>query len=128
MPVVTEPYINENINEKAALHEAITRRARELWQQRGCVDGHAEEDWAQAEAEVMERFARQKYASTGLLTVRAGNVVYTCRYSKNCDTYKPGDLYPGEPVNLRFVGEKIYLRFRGRELETTIVRRSRQSS
>ena len=124
MPAVMELAINEEV----ALREAITKRAHELWEQRGCVDGHAEEDWAQAEAEVREALARQTHVWTGLLQVRAGNVVYTCRYDKKCGAYKPGELSRGEPVHLRFIGEKIYLKIRGRELETTIVRRSRQSS
>lgn len=31
----------------------IRRRAYELYEKRGCQDGHAEEDWLQAEAEIL---------------------------------------------------------------------------
>lgn len=33
--------------------QIIRRRAYELYEKRGCEDGHAEEDWLHAEAEVL---------------------------------------------------------------------------
>lgn len=36
-----------------ALQEEIRLRAHELYEARGREDGHAEEDWLQAEAEVL---------------------------------------------------------------------------
>lgn len=33
-------------------HEAVARRAYELFEQRGSEHGHEEEDWRQAEAEI----------------------------------------------------------------------------
>ena len=42
---------------RAALQKAIARRARELYELRGCVDGHALEDWLQAEADIMNKLA-----------------------------------------------------------------------
>ena len=36
------------------LEEKIRRRAYELYQQRGRVDGHALDDWFQAQAEILE--------------------------------------------------------------------------
>ena len=33
----------------------IRRRAYDLYERRGRVDGHAPEDWAKAEAEIMEQ-------------------------------------------------------------------------
>jgi len=36
------------------LEEKIRRRAYELYQQRGRVDGHALDDWLQAQAEILE--------------------------------------------------------------------------
>jgi hypothetical protein len=116
------------VMDERVVHEAIVRRARELWEQRGRVDGHADEDWAQAEAEVRQQLAQPKVASPAFLAVKANGCVYTCRYDRNSDTYKPGDIAPGETIRLRFEGEKVYLRFRDHELETTIVRRAGQYS
>lgn len=38
--------------EKAPLNERIAKRAYELYEQRGCLDGYAHEDWIQAEREI----------------------------------------------------------------------------
>lgn len=35
-------------------HQAIRQRAFELWRARGCADGYAEEDWLQAERELLD--------------------------------------------------------------------------
>jgi Protein of unknown function (DUF2934) len=40
---------------KVELAAEIRRRAYELFERRGRVDGHALEDWANAEAEVIEQ-------------------------------------------------------------------------
>jgi hypothetical protein len=37
------------------LHARINVRAYELYVQRGCRDGHAEEDWLDAEREILDR-------------------------------------------------------------------------
>jgi Protein of unknown function (DUF2934) len=116
------------VMDERAVHEAVVRRARELWEQRGRVDGHAGEDWAEAEAEVRQQLAQPKVASPAFLAVKANGYVYTCRYDRNSDAYKPGDLAPGETIRLRFEGEKIYMSFRDHELETTIVRRAGRES
>lgn len=116
------------VMDERAVHDAIVRRARELWEQRGRVDGHADEDWAQAEAEVRQQLAHPKVASPAFLAVKANGCIYTCRYDRNSDAYNPGDLAAGEKIRLRFEGEKLYLRLRDHELETTIVRRARQKS
>jgi hypothetical protein len=110
----------------SAVHDAIVRRARELWEQRGRVDGHADEDWAQAEAEIKQQLGHSRRVTPAFLAVKANGCVYTCRYDRSTDAYRPGDLNPGEPVRLRFEGEKLYLKFHDSELETTIVRRTGQ--
>lgn len=43
--------------------EAIRQRAYQLYQERGGVDGYAEEDWLRAEAEVKSKFKRRKAAA-----------------------------------------------------------------
>ena len=42
------------------LEEKIRRRAYERYQQRGRVEGHALDDWLQAEAEILEIKAKKK--------------------------------------------------------------------
>ena len=37
------------------LHARISGRAYELYLQRGCRDGHAQEDWLDAEREILDR-------------------------------------------------------------------------
>ena len=37
------------------LHAHINLRAYELYLQRGCRDGHADEDWLDAEREILDR-------------------------------------------------------------------------
>jgi hypothetical protein len=43
----------------AHLERIVRRRAFELYEQRGCKDGHAEEDWARAEAEILGTVLRR---------------------------------------------------------------------
>jgi Protein of unknown function (DUF2934) len=44
------------------LEEKIRRRAYEWYQQRGRVEGHALDDWLQAEAEILEIKAKRTAA------------------------------------------------------------------
>lgn len=37
------------------LHARISHRAYELYLQRGCREGHAQEDWLDAEREILDR-------------------------------------------------------------------------
>ena len=122
-------------SDSLALQEAIARRARELWQARGRVDGYAKEDWFQAEAEIMERqkattAASEKAKSEPIepqrarLVMRVDDVLYTAEYARQNGVYKPGDFRKGQPVETRFDGEKMYVRCpNGKELETQIVGR-----
>jgi hypothetical protein len=41
------------------LEEEIRRRAYELYEQRGCKDGHQDDDWLVAEREVLARYQQQ---------------------------------------------------------------------
>ena len=45
------------------LEDEIRRRAYELWEQHGCVDGHENEHWLVAEREVRERYQTQRQQS-----------------------------------------------------------------
>jgi Protein of unknown function (DUF2934) len=51
--------------------ENVRARAYELYEVRGRIDGHAEEDWLQAEGEVAESKERKAFrASTSKITVK----------------------------------------------------------
>ena len=57
MKSLTDPKRERTRNEgltQVELAAEIRRRAYKLYEQRGRIDGHAQEDWAQAEAEVFE--------------------------------------------------------------------------
>jgi hypothetical protein len=108
------------------LHAAITRRAHELWEERGGVDGSADEDWAQAEAEVMRWWREQRAQRPAFIVVKVGDFTYTGEYDPiRCNYYRPGDLGRGTRVPVRFQDDRMYVRLHdGRELETKIVRRA----
>lgn len=112
-----------DVADETSIHEAIARRARELWQERDCVDGYAEEDWARAEAEIRNRVAAGHKAVTRRILVRAGETVYTGEYDASAP-YRPGELCGGEQIRLHFHGEKMWIKLAGgRELETRIVKK-----
>src|SRR5436305_1676359 len=113
-----------DVADDSSIHEAIARRARELWQERGCLDGHAEEDWAKAEAEIRNRVATtRKKPVTRRILVKAGETIYTGEYDAAA-RYSPGELCEGEQIRLHFSGEKMWIKLAGgRELETRIVKR-----
>lgn len=48
------------VAQRGDLRERIARRAYELFETRGCRHGHHEEDWLQAEQEVMEGVEGQR--------------------------------------------------------------------
>jgi hypothetical protein len=55
---------NEILSQPTGLElmERIRARAYELFEQRGRLEGFDQQDWAQAEAEVMAKFQREKSA------------------------------------------------------------------
>jgi hypothetical protein len=107
------------------LRELIARRARELWEQRGRADGHAEEDWLQAETEVLQARQREAASKTCFIVVKFAGSVYTAAYdTEHCEGYRPGELRKGTPVPVRLADDKIYIkRPNGKELEATILKR-----
>ena len=135
-----------------AVRKKIARRARELYELRGCVDGYALEDWVQAEREVMNQLAKEEAApensnlpadtrapstsgpqlgrKTATIAVRVGTFVYTGEYETNrCTSYKPGTLRKGQPIEIRFDQDKMFIELPdGRELETRIVKKIEQPS
>jgi Protein of unknown function (DUF2934) len=50
-----QPYLEQQSlshRDEGNMQERIRQRAYELYEERGCHDGHDEEDWAQAEEQV----------------------------------------------------------------------------
>jgi hypothetical protein len=110
-------------NYSREVHEAIRRRATELYQQGGAVEGHDTENWYQAEAEILRESAANPVRRS--VVVNLQGVVYTGEYEcAAAQGYTPGEWKPGDPVPVRLEGDKLYLRRpNGHELQTTIVKR-----
>jgi hypothetical protein len=104
------------------LHERIRRRAEEIYLRGGCIPGRDLENWAQAEKEILEELQPTRRTA---IVVEVDGVQYVGEYaSASSDGYQPGEINPETPVQLRFEGDKMFLRrANGSELETTIVQR-----
>ena len=110
-------------NDSPQMREAIRHRAAELFRSSGSVGGRDAENWYQAEAEILRESAGSPLRRAVVVNVRG--VVYTGEYECiSAEGYVPGEWKPGDPVPVRLVGDKLYLRRpNGRELQTTIVKR-----
>jgi hypothetical protein len=110
-------------NYSPEMQEAIRRRATELYQVSGGVEGQDLENWYQAEAEILREF--NTHAVRRAIVVNVQGVVYTGEYESNAaDGYTPGEWKPGDAIPVRLAGDKLYLRRpNGQELKTTIVKR-----
>lgn len=62
VPARTEPELQLVVCNGSEISEppedAIRQRSRQIWEQEGCPEGHAEEHWARARAELAEQLAR----------------------------------------------------------------------
>ena len=56
---VEEPKLVPTNGAAVDLHAEISRRAYELYQERGCVPGFEQEDWIVAEREILARHSLQ---------------------------------------------------------------------
>lgn len=106
------------------LHEAIRRRAEEIYIQNGKVPGHDLENWSQAEQEIMSELANPG-GRRNAVVVRVNGVGYVGEYKpESAGGYTPGEFGSGTSVPVRFEGEKMFVtRPNGEELETTIVQK-----
>jgi hypothetical protein len=110
-------------NYSPEVQEAIRRRAIELFQRGGEVEGHDLANWYQAEAEIVREFSLPSTRSAVVVSVEG--VVYTGEYEPaSAEGYTAGEWQPGDPVPVRVEGDKLYLRRRnGLELATNIIKR-----
>jgi hypothetical protein len=104
------------------LHEAIRRRAEEIYIRSGKVAGRDVQNWTQAEAEIMNELAERSGRRTAIV-VNVDGVQYIGEYTdERANGYSPGEISQGAKVPVRFAGDKMFVtRPNGRELETTIV-------
>jgi hypothetical protein len=104
-------------------HEAIRRRAEEIYIRNGRIPGHDLENWAQAEREIRREFGEQPARKTAII-VRVNGAEYIGEYNpESSDSYLPGEFGAGASVPVRFHGDKMFVkRPNGKELETTIVK------
>lgn len=110
-------------SQAADLHERIRHRAEEIYFRNGCIPDRDLENWRQAEQEIAEESSRPLRRTA--VVVEVDGIQYMGEYTAgSADSYQPGEIAPGSPVQLRFAGDKMFLRRpNGSELETTIVTR-----
>ncbi len=106
-------------------HEAIRRRAEEIYIRNGRVPGRDVENWAQAEQEIARESAQAQTRRTAII-VRVNGTEYVGEYNPaSSDGYVPGEFGPGASVPVRFHGDKMLVkRPNGKILETTIVKKN----
>lgn len=109
-------------------HEAIRRRAEEIYIRNGRMPGRDKENWAQAEQEIGRELAGEAPRKTAIV-VRVDGEEYVGEYDpESADGYVPGEFGTGASVPVRFRGDKLLvLRPNGKVLETTIVRKNGQT-
>jgi hypothetical protein len=105
------------------MHEAIRRRAEEIYIRSGRISGRDLENWSQAEAEIRGESAPATPRKA--VVVRVDGIAYIGEYQpEDCDGYQPGELGKGTAIPVRFAGNKMFVkRPNGKELETTIVKK-----
>jgi DUF2934 family protein len=105
------------------LHEAIRRRAEEIYVRNGKIPGHDLDNWAQAEQEILRELAESPTRKA--IVVKVGDAQYIGHYDPDsCEGYVPGEFGPGAAVPVRFRGDKmLVLRPNGKVLETTIIKK-----
>ena len=106
------------------LHEAICRRAEEIYVRNGRIPGRDLENWAQAEKEILNESAAVPGRRTAVV-VTVNGVKYVGEYDPaSSGGYSPGEFGAGARVPVRFDGGKMFVRRpNGKELETTIVKK-----
>jgi hypothetical protein len=106
----------------AALQNAIRRRAQQIYERSGRIPGRDLDNWCQAEAEILREYETRTRKA---IVVNVEGVVYTGEYEASAaGGYTPGEWHAGDPIPVRFQGDKMLLRrHNGSELETAVVKR-----
>lgn len=105
------------------LHEAIRRRAEQIYERSGKIPGRDLENWRQAEEEIRREAGLLARRRTAVI-VKVDGIDYVGEYSSaTADGYAPGEFLPGDSVVVRFEADKMYVkRANGKELETRVVK------
>jgi hypothetical protein len=121
----SNPWPNPSTNQ----HEAIRRRAEEIYIRNGRIPGRDVENWAQAEEEILRESSSPATPRTAIV-VTVNGVQYVGEYKiASSDGYLPGEFGPGAAVHVRFHGDKMFIqRPDGRILETTVVKKIAENS
>ena len=107
------------------MEQAIRRRAQEIYESEGKTPGHEVENWLRAEAEVMREVTAALRRPTAHIVVKVGGVTYTGEYDpQSCGGYHPGEFGAGQPLQVRFEGDRMYIaRPNHAELEARVVKK-----
>jgi|SRR5579872_1849046 len=113
----------DNPRAKTNLHEAVRRRAEEIYIRNGRIPGRDVENWTQAEQEI-HREAGNAVRRTAIV-VKVNGMQYVGEYrAEAADGYAPGEFAPGASVVVRLDGDKMFVkRPNGKILETEVVQR-----
>jgi hypothetical protein len=106
------------------MRQAIGRRAEEIYIRNGKIPGHDLENWIQAEAEIL-RESVEGSAPKNSIVVKVAGVQYVGEYdAESSGGYVPGEFSAGDPISVRFEGDKMFVqRANHTELETTVVKK-----
>jgi Protein of unknown function (DUF2934) len=108
------------------LREAIAKRAQQIYERSGRIPGRDVQNWVQAEAEVLSEYAESSPSrSKRAVKIRVNGVEYIGEYAlETAGGYFPGEFGAGDPIHVRFDGEKMFIRRpNGKELETKVVKK-----
>ena len=110
----------------AQLREAVRRRAEEIYQRGGRLPGRDSENWSQAEREIRQEHVSSSRIQRTAILVRVEGVVYVGEYDGEiAGGYAPGEFGKGDPVPVRFQGNRMFVkRPNGTELETIVVEKT----
>ena len=105
------------------LHEAVRRRAEEIYIRSGRIPGRDVENWTQAEKEILAETTHSAHRKA--IVVNVNGVQYVGEYDEaSAAGYTPGEFRSAGPIPVRFEGDKMFVkRPNGKELETRIVQR-----
>ncbi|MGC2446770.1 MAG: DUF2934 domain-containing protein [Candidatus Sulfotelmatobacter sp.] len=115
---------SENSPAETDLHEAIRRRAEEIYIRNGRIPGRDVENWTQAEQEI--RCEGKRSGRRTAIVVKVNGMQYVGEYrAEAADGYAPGEFTPGCSVLVRLDGKTMLVkRPNGKVLRTEIVQRS----
>ena len=104
-------------------HDAIRRRAEEIYIRNGRIPGRDIQNWIQAEREILSETA--EHSDRSAVVIEVSGIRYVGEYSvETADGYAPGEFAAGDPVTVRFDGDRMFVkRNNGDVLQTTIVKR-----